>query len=338
MAFEKLIGQEDVKRRLSAAVESEMLSHAYIFSGPDGIGKMTFALEFAGLAMCGAPVNGRKCGRCRACQLGESGNNVDLRIISPEEKKTQIGVEAVRTQICDEVFKAPVFSRKKVFIVDRADKMNESAQNALLKTFEEPPAYTLIILLCDSVLPLLETVKSRAVGIEFRRNTDGEIIQKYRELRDESARSGSVLPEIDTSLLCAYADGLMGRVGELCADGGELIRARIELVEKLSDLYAGKNGAKAAISSIIDVRNKNYDFAFFSMMSFTRDAMLIARFGSKTEIMNPDLKEQLSAMARDTGYYRLKNALTEIDTCYRNLARNAMPELATDNMLIRIAG
>ena len=74
------------------------------------------------------------------------------------------------------------------------------------------------------------------------------------------------------------------------------------------------------------------------MMSFTRDAMLLARFGSKTEIMNPDLKEQLSAIARDTGYYRLKNALAEIDGCYRNLARNAMPELATDNMLIRIAG
>ena len=329
MAFENLIGQKDVKDKLNRALETGKLGHAYIFTGERGIGKKTFAREFVAAAMCDNRSGSCKCGRCRSCVFLENGNNPDLLTVSSAEGKSFISVDRIRDDIREAISKAPNFSAKRVIVIEEAEKMNEAAQNALLKTFEEPPEYAMIILLCDSLLPMLETVRSRAVIIDFKRNSDSEILEKFK--RDGAGKKSEVTEE----LVLAYADGIMGRIDEIVGES-DAMESRKALSGLLPDLFDGDVEAKNKIMDMIDPKNKKYDFLFFSLMSFVRDAMLLTRFGLRTKIINVDFRDELFALGGGVGYYRLKDALAYIDECYKNLGRNAAPELTVDNMLIKM--
>ena len=321
-----------MKEKLNRALETGKLGHAYIFTGERGIGKKTFAKEFLAAAMCTDRRGSCRCGRCKACTYLESENNPDLLIISADDGKSVISVDRIRDDIRDAVAKAPNFSAKRVVLVEEADKMNEAAQNALLKTFEEPPEYAMIILLCDNLLQMLETIKSRAVVVDLKRNTDGEILEQYRK---KLATASHFAKDVTPELVCSYADGVMGRIDEIMNDEAAM-ESRRKLSGLLQGLFEGDVEAKNRVKELIDVKNKKYDFVFFSLISFVRDAMLLTRFGMRTKIINADYRDNLFALGGSVGYYRLKDALETIDTCYKNLGRNAMADLAVDDMLIKL--
>ena len=328
MNFEGLIGQNELKQRLTGIVLSGNIGHAYVFSGPDGIGKMSFAKEFARMCMCTDPEEGCCCGKCRACTLNGAGNNTDLNIISKDRDKTVISVDRIREDIQDKIQTAPNFSARKIFIIEDADMMNESAQNSILKTLEEPPEYVMIIMLCANTLNLIDTIKSRVINIELRRNTDAEILERAGRLEETGA-------EINDSLLCAYADGIMGRVEDIFGNA-ELAETRTEISEILEAVLAGKYDEKVRLKGIINVKKKKYDFVFFTIMSILRDAMLISRYGAKTRIMNEDFRGKIVSLGRNIGYYRVQKALFTVDECYKLLLKNAIAELTVDNMLIKL--
>ena len=265
MAFDGLLGQNELKERTATLIRNGRLSHAYIFSGPSGIGKRTFARKFAAEVACTAPVEGKSCGRCKACILAESDNNTDIRIISSKDGKGP-GVDTVRWEICDDVAKAPLFSSRKVYIIENGDGMNDSAQNALLKTLEEPPAYVMIIILCGSVLPLLETIRSRSVAFELERYNDDEILEAYGNLKRKYAAEGKPFFEKDRELLVAYADGIIGRIEDVCAND-TINDARLNILNGLIGVFSGDPKARIEHGRIFDAKNKNYDFIFFAMMS-----------------------------------------------------------------------
>ncbi|MCR5693604.1 MAG: hypothetical protein K6G89_01355 [Clostridia bacterium] len=330
MAFEQLIGQKDIKDKLNRALETGRLGHAYIFTGERGIGKKTFAKEFISAAMCTNRTGSCRCGKCRSCTILEEGNNPDLLTITAADGKSFISVDRIRDDIRETISKAPNFSAKRVVLIEEAEKMNEAAQNALLKTFEEPPEYAMIILLCDSLLTMLETIKSRAVVVDLKRNTDAEILERLEKL--ETANGGG---SVSNELVLAYADGIMGRIDDIIGDG-EAMEKRRELSKLLPGVFDGDIEAKNKVKDMIDAKSRQFDFIFFSMTSFVRDAMVLARFGRRTKIINADFRDELFALGGSVGYYRLRDALESIDTCYKNLGRNAVPDLTVDNMLIRM--
>ena len=334
MAFSDLLGQKELKERTATLIRNGRLSHAYIFSGPSGIGKRTFAREFAKEAACASPVDGRSCGKCKACILAASGNNTDIRIIASPDGKGP-GVDTVRREICDDVARAPLFSSRKIYVIENGDGMNDSAQNALLKTLEEPPSYVMILILCGSVLPLLETIRSRSVVFELERYSDGEIIEAYERLKSRYEAEGKEFFEKDRELLVAYADGIIGRIEDICA-GDAINETRKSILKGLSGIFSGDPASRIELNKIFDARNKNYDFIFFSMTSILMDAMILERCGPKAKIMNTDLKKEIADMAVNAGYFRIKNSLFLADECYKNLKRNAAAELAVDNMLIKM--
>ena len=157
-----IIGHEKVKTKLEKVIKSNSVSHAYLFSGKDGIGKKTLAIEFAKSVMCNESTNFYYCGNCESCLTFESGN--DFKIISPT--KNVIKVDEIR-DFCGELFLKPTKTSHKVFIIDDAECMNEQAQNALLKVLEEPPLYATIILITSNKEKLLNTIKSRVVDVQF---------------------------------------------------------------------------------------------------------------------------------------------------------------------------
>ena len=332
MAFDGLLGQNKLKDHTAMLIKNGRLSHAYIFSGPAGIGKKTFAREFAKEVACVSPEDGRSCGKCKSCILAASGNNTDIRMIASKDGKGP-SVDTVRREICDDVAKAPLFSSRKIYVIENGDGMNDPAQNALLKTLEEPPAYVMILILCDSVLPLLETIRSRSVIFELERYKDDEIVRAYEDLKNRFAAEGKNFYEKDRELLVAYADGIIGRIEDVCVSD-TINETRKSILRGLSCLFSGDPSARIELGRIFDAKNNNYDFIFFSMTSILMDAMVLERCGPKAKIMNSDLKKEITEMAANAGYYRIKNSLFLADECYKNLKRNAAAELSVDNMLI----
>ena len=160
--FENIIGHEQNIEHLENAIENGQVSHAYIFNGEDGIGKMTTAKAFVKALLCESK---NSCGICQSCIQIDSGNHPDVIYVTHE--KAGITVDDIRDQVNQSVFVKPYSSDHKVYIIDEADKMNAAAQNALLKTIEEPPAYAVIILLSNNKESFLETIVSRCVVLNF---------------------------------------------------------------------------------------------------------------------------------------------------------------------------
>ena len=165
-----IVGHKENRERLNNIVKSGKVGHAYLFAGKAGIGKKLVAVEFANSVLCLKNEKGQACGNCEACKTFE--NNADFLII--ESEKNIIKVNVIR-DFEKEVYLKPTISNRKCFIIDDADLMNESAQNALLKILEEPPEYATIILVATKKEKLLNTIKSRVVTLNFNGLTDDEM-------------------------------------------------------------------------------------------------------------------------------------------------------------------
>lgn len=157
-----VIGHEKIRESLTKIVDLKQIGHAYLFVGKSGIGKKLVAIEFAKKMMCLNNINGNYCGKCEACRTFE--NNADFHIIEPE--KNLIKVDSIR-EFEKEIYLKPTISNRKCFIINDADLMNESAQNALLKILEEPPEYATILLVASKKERLLNTIKSRVTTVNF---------------------------------------------------------------------------------------------------------------------------------------------------------------------------
>ena len=184
MSFAEIIGQEDAKNLLKNAVKSGNHSHAYIFSGEKGSGKMMLAEAFATMLQCENPADDA-CLECHSCKQSISRNNPDIIYVKREEGKANISVDVVREQIVNDVDIKPYSNKYKIYIVDEAERMNQQAQNAILKTIEEPPEYAIIILLTANHNAFLQTILSRCVLIQMK-SVDTESIKSILKNRYET--------------------------------------------------------------------------------------------------------------------------------------------------------
>ena len=164
--FNAVAGHERIIKSLRESIKNDMTSHAYIFCGNKGSGRNLTAGAFAKTANCLSPINGNACGKCPSCIQFESGNNPDVFYVKAT-KTISISVDDIREQIVNEVKIKPYSYKRKIFIIDKADTMTSQAQNALLKTLEEPPKYVLIILIAENTENFLPTVLSRCVMMKF---------------------------------------------------------------------------------------------------------------------------------------------------------------------------
>jgi len=173
MAWSSIVGHEDVIERLRASIARGRVSHAYLFAGPAGIGKALVARELAKALLCVREAD-EACDDCGQCRKVEHGNHPDVTLIgriartAKGERKTRIVIDQVREQIQDPIALKPFEGRWKVFVVEDADRMSEGAQNCLLKTLEEPPPHSLLVLVAARLEPFLDTVVSRCQVMRFK--------------------------------------------------------------------------------------------------------------------------------------------------------------------------
>jgi DNA polymerase-3 subunit delta' len=197
MSFKEIFCQDSAIDILQRAYNSQRISHAYIFAGPEGVGKFLTARLWAKLLLCHSPLleNGfaQSCDACRSCRLFEAGTHPDFSHVYKELREfTEEGkdkappldmpIDVIREMLNAKVSIRPGLSQRKVFIVSEAEKMNAFSQNCMLKVLEEPPVYCCIILLCTRLEKLLPTTRSRAQIIRFGHVQEEKIIDKLTEM------------------------------------------------------------------------------------------------------------------------------------------------------------
>ena len=196
-----IIGHNQIIEQLQQTVASERIAGAYLFVGPTGVGKETIARYFAQLIFCQQDVQPPiVCGTCLACRKVDSRNHPDLQFIRPEGSLLKIG--QIR-ELQRQVIYQPLEASRKVYILTDVDRMNPEAENCLLKTLEEPPAASVLILLTSNVQALLPTTRSRCQILQFHPMPTQELVETL-------VNKFSVAPEQATTLAIA-ADGAIGK-------------------------------------------------------------------------------------------------------------------------------
>lgn len=316
MNFPNLIGQKQVKQILEEAINEERIRQAYIFNGPEGVGRKTAAMDFIMMSSCESK---SACGRCKSCILCHNGTNPDIITINTG-KKASIGVDEIRL-LENMIITAPEYSKYKFFVIEDGELMTVQAQNALLKTLEEPPAYAVIIIICSNVSALLDTIKSRCAQIDFARNTKEEIANVLR------SRAGIIDSDM-IEQICEFSDGSIGR--SLSAVNSEdYTKVRRQVIETLRILATAPSGDDAKVYHSLqrlfnnNQENKTILFYFFSLE--LRNIML----KSSGESDKVDLNGKIS-------YYKAAHCLEYVEYTWRELKQNVNYKLATSNLIIRI--
>ena len=195
--FQNIIGQEQIKEHLQNALSTGKVSHAYIINGERFSGKEYIAKIFAMALQCERD-GIEPCQECHSCRQALSDNQPDIIRVT-HEKPGSIGVDDIRAQINGDIAIKPYSSPRKIYIVNEAEKMTVQAQNALLKTLEEPPAYAVILLLTTNVNAFLPTILSRCVVLNMKPVAD-EKVKKY--LMEELQ-----VPDYKADVCVAFARG-----------------------------------------------------------------------------------------------------------------------------------
>lgn len=240
--FDDIFGQDTAIEAISSAYRADRLPHAMIFAGPVGVGKGTTARALAGLFLCEKTKDLRACGNCKSCRCFAADTHPDfhriyknlIRVIRGDDelKPVDLPVEVVRKELIEKEAMKSVVGIGKVFVVEEADTMNASGQNALLKTLEEPYGRTLIILLTDSPDGLLPTVRSRCRTIRFS-PLEPAIVER------ELIKAGHAKPVADHAAV--LSEGSLGLAMKWIADG--VIDTARELLDRLDRIVAGNGPA-----------------------------------------------------------------------------------------------
>jgi DNA polymerase-3 subunit delta' len=201
IGFQSIIGQEQIKEHMQNALQTQKISHAYIIHGEKSTGKEFIARVFAMALQCEMGES-EPCNQCHSCKQALSKNQPDIIYVTHEKPNT-ISVEDIRSQVNNDVAIKPYSSKYKVYIINEAEKMTVQAQNAILKTLEEPPAYVVILLLVSNLQTLLPTIQSRCVTLNMKPVSDA-LVRKY--LMEELQ-----VPDYRADVCVAFARGNIGK-------------------------------------------------------------------------------------------------------------------------------
>ena len=226
--FADVLGHEQTIAHMKKAIELNKVSHAYIINGEKGSGKKLLAGIFAQTLQC-EKKGTEPCMQCQSCRQAVSMNQPDIIRVTHEKPNT-ISVEDIRGQLNGDIQIKPYSSPYKIYIVDEAEKLSPQAQNALLKTIEEPPAYAVILLLTTNTGMLLPTILSRCVVLDLK-PVASDKIKKY--LMEDLQ-----IPDYQADVCTAFAQGNVGKARRLALSDNftEMLEHAIHLVKYISEM------------------------------------------------------------------------------------------------------
>ena len=325
--FDTLLGQEHVKRILTEAVAAGRVSHAYVFCGPEGIGRKSFASELAESVMCLDPgKTGEACGNCLSCRLFRAGTNPDFKLIVKEPGKASVGIDNIRAME-EDLATAPQYGRKKVFVIDSSESLTEEAQNAMLKTIEEPPEYALVILICSNLTLLIDTVLSRVTRLDFARNTNEEVIKAF----SGKVPDGAAIVKNEGGLIAAYADGIIGR-GLMFSDFRLFGSLREILADTVELVPEGGSALYINLTTVFLKYPAQKEFMFFEFRALLRDLEIHSRFGGEAEIQNRQFAGRIARLSSRLTHREWREAGDIVDAAWQKTSVNMGYRMIIDTM------
>lgn len=323
--YEKVIGHENIVSQLTTAVKMEKVSHAYIFNGADGSGKNVLAKAFAEALLC-ENQGECGCGECHFCKQVLSGNNPDLKYVK-HEKPNSIGVDDVREALVQDVQIKPYNGLKKVYIIDEAEKMTVQAQNAILKTIEEPPEYSVIIFLTNNVDIFLPTIISRCITFNLRPLRESTImeylIKEYK------------IPDYEAKVCASFSQGQLGRAIKLVEsdDFNGIKEEAIKFVRNIGsyEIY----DLVYEIKKITEYKLNINDFIDVLEMWY-RDVLLFKVTKDPNNLVFTDEINLITKMASKSSYEGIELILNSCEVAKARIKANVNFDLAMELMLLNI--
>lgn len=347
MSFNNILGQERAKKILINSLIKGNISHAYIFAGPDEVGKKLTALTFAKTLNC---INGKEdsCEECLSCKKINSLNHPDLSIIRKEDENTKINtIGDIKRDFGDEdedkesrtikigairelqrrLSLKPYEGKRKVAIIDNAEDMITASSNAFLKTLEEPPGETVIILITSNMHSLLPTVVSRCQVIKFNPLSDEHIkeilIKNYK------------FSENDASIMSSLSKGRLGSA--LTADYKELCKYREDVLKMIKSSIRGDLEYIFTESKRLSKEKEELPEFLDSVIDLLRDAVIINGTGIDEGVINKDVSDKIKEFSSGLHIQYILNMVDTVQQTKSLLKRNANPQLAIETMMMSLA-
>ncbi|MHC4749414.1 MAG: DNA polymerase III subunit [Planctomycetota bacterium] len=342
MSFKDIFCQGRAIDILQRAFASGKSAHAYIFAGPEGVGRFKTAREWAKLLLCKNPVVEEdfadSCGSCQSCWLFEAGSHPDFNQVYKELREftadgkgkpppVDLPIDVIREFLIAKVSTRPTLSQRKVFVVSEAEKLNAASQNCLLKVLEEPPEYCCIVLLCTRLEKLLPTTKSRSQIIRFGPIDEGRIIERLKQmgLEEKQARYFARLAQGGLGQACQWAElesadaNIYETKKELVsflagyefADSLNLAQELLDKSKKIAAIWTNldKNTSKT------DINRRAAKILIRIIISALHDAMKLNLTPMK-EAVNFDQKGHIEDLA---ARFDTERSAEKISDCYRML-------------------
>ena len=323
--FADIIGHEQTIAHLRRSIETDKVAHAYLIQGEAGTGKRLLADTFAQALECTAP-GSETCGTCHDCRQAESGNHPDIIYVT-HEKPGVISVAEIRTQVVGDIQIKPYNGRYKIYIIEEAEKMNASAQNALLKTLEEPPSYAVIILLTVNAATLLETIRSRCIQLTLQPVSD-DLVEKY-------LMEHLQIPDYQARLCLAFAQGSIGKAMELAGSESfaQIRRTALMVATKVRDMDVSQitdvvkevTQYKVSIGEFLDILAVWYRDVLYFKATRTADSLIFR-----------DQLQQIRQTAKLSSYEGIETILEAIKTAKQRLDANVSFDLTMELLFLTI--
>lgn len=323
--FRDIVGQEQIREHLQTALRLRKVSHAYIINGERSSGKEFIAKIFAMALQCERGGE-EPCQECHSCKQALSGNHPDIiRLV--HEKPNTISVEDIRTQINQDMGIKPYQGPYKVYLINEGEKMTVQAQNALLKTLEEPPEYGVILILTSSIETLLPTILSRCVVLNMRPVRD-ELVRKY-------LMENLQIPDYKAEVCTAFARGNIGRA-KLLASSEEFDKVREEAVTLLK--YINEMEISEIVTAIKKITEYQFDVNdYLDILSILyRDVLMFKAMNDVNHLIFREEIQYIRKVADRSSYEGIEKILDALDKAKARLAANVSFDLTMELLLLTI--
>lgn len=319
--FHDIVGQEQIKEHLQNALAMGKISHAYIINGEKGSGKEFIAKVFAMALQCeagqGEDKSGVPCQKCHSCKQVLSGNQPDIITVTHEKAGT-ISVDDIRVQVGNDVVIKPYSSPYKIYIVPEAEKMTSQAQNALLKTLEEPPAYVVILLLTSNVNSLLPTILSRCVVLNMKPVADS-LIRKFLMEKME-------VTDYRAEVCVAFARGNVGKAKALATseEFEKVKREALSLLKYIKEMELSE--MVAAVKRANEFKLEVNDYLDIILIWY-RDVLLFKATSDVNQLVFREEHSALRKVAERSSYEGIERVIEALDKAKKRLDANVSFDL-----------
>ena len=320
--FSDIIGHQQIIEHLRNAILLDKVSHAYILNGPKDSGKMMLAEAFAMTLQCGD----MGCGTCHSCKQALSHNHPDIIYVS-HEKPNVIAVDDIREKVNNDIVIKPYSSKYKIYIIDEAEKMNVQAQNALLKTIEEPPAYAIIMLLTTNADGFLQTILSRCINLNLR-GVPAETIKGYLMQKHG-------IPDYQADVCATFAQGNVGKAIQLASseEFGQRKKEVLSLIKKVEDKDLPEIAMMA--KGLVEIKNSAEEY-FDLMTMWYRDVLYYKSTEDVNNLIFKDEIYDIKKQAAKKSYRGMEIILEAIKTARIRVRSNVNFELVMELLLLAI--